>query len=168
MGITLALLLGIPALLLLGLRRLGLRLPGQPDGGGRLGIVSRVAIDGKHSLLLVRRDGREQLLLLGPSGPTVLEAEVTLSRSDRAVQRRRVREEQARVAANRARLEAAKQRSAQQVQRAAMLLLALARRLFERTRPSFHRLVAAEIRSHRPAAPAPAPRPARARRKRAA
>lgn len=136
MGLTLALLLGIPGLLLVALRRFGLKLPGQPDAGGRLGIVSRLAVDSKHSLVLLRRDGREQLILLGPTGPTILEAEVVLSPADKTAQRRRKRDEEARVAANRALLAAS---------------FRTVSRITSRARPTFHELLAAKLRGKRAA-----------------
>ncbi len=51
-------------------RRYDIRLPGRIGGGtrARLAVVERLAIDGKRSLLLIRRDGAEHLLLLGPEG----------------------------------------------------------------------------------------------------
>ena len=39
----------------------------------RLGIVEVLALDNRRRLVLVRRDGAEHLLLLGPAGDTVVE-----------------------------------------------------------------------------------------------
>lgn len=41
--------------------------------GGRLGIVESRGIDARHRLVLVRRDGVEHLVLIGPTGETVIE-----------------------------------------------------------------------------------------------
>jgi flagellar protein FliO/FliZ len=55
-------------------RRYDLRLPGargtSPDR--RLGIVERLVIDPRHSLMIVRVDGAEHVLLLGQHGTTCL------------------------------------------------------------------------------------------------
>lgn len=56
-------------------RRFDIKLPGRVGGGprGRLGVVERVAIDPKRALVLVRRDGREHLILLSPEGHVVID-----------------------------------------------------------------------------------------------
>jgi flagellar biogenesis protein FliO len=56
-------------------RRYDLRLPGRVGGvrRGRLSVIERIALDTKRSLLLVRQDGREHLLLLSPEGHVVLD-----------------------------------------------------------------------------------------------
>ncbi|MGB8273878.1 MAG: flagellar biosynthetic protein FliO [Alphaproteobacteria bacterium] len=56
-------------------RRFGLLGPGLPGqmGKRRTGVVEMTAIDAKRRLVLVRRDGREHLLLLGPGSDTVIE-----------------------------------------------------------------------------------------------
>lgn len=55
-------------------RRFGLA-PGLATAGAerRLAIVSQCVIDARHRLVLVRRDATEHLLLLGPSGATLVE-----------------------------------------------------------------------------------------------
>ena len=164
MGLTLAMLLGIPGVLLLVLRRFGLRLPGQPDLGGRLAIVSRLAIDAKHSLILVRRDGREQLILLSPTGPTVVEAEVKLSPADRAAHKRRAEDEAERAAASRAALVAARARAEQRFVAVVTAVRALADRLLAQGRPSFRRLVDKGLARR----PAVSPPPLAAKRRRQA
>lgn len=45
---------------------------------GRLGVVEAVAIDAKRRLVLVRRDGVEHLVLLGPSTELVVETGIKL------------------------------------------------------------------------------------------
>jgi flagellar protein FliO/FliZ len=39
----------------------------------RLGIVEVLAVDNRRRLVLIRRDGTEHLVLLGPAGDTVVE-----------------------------------------------------------------------------------------------
>lgn len=40
---------------------------------GRIGVVETVALDAKRRLVLVRRDDREHLIVLGPDGNLVVE-----------------------------------------------------------------------------------------------
>jgi flagellar protein FliO/FliZ len=40
---------------------------------GRIGVVESVALDAKRRLVLVRRDDREHLVVLGPTGDLVVE-----------------------------------------------------------------------------------------------
>lgn len=56
-------------------RRYDLRLPGRIGGvrRGRLSVIERIGIDAKRSLLLIRQDGREHLVLLSPEGHVVLD-----------------------------------------------------------------------------------------------
>lgn len=56
-------------------RKYDIKLPGRVGGAqrGRLGIVERVTIDPKRSLLLVRKDGREHLLLISPEGHVIVD-----------------------------------------------------------------------------------------------
>lgn len=132
MGLTLALLLAVPgAMLWLG-RRSGWKLPGQPLESGRLRVVARTALDAKHVVLLIRRDAQEQLLLLGPTGPVVLEAAIKLSAADKAEQDRQAAEQAERRAAAEAALAVARER-------ASNVLRALAKA--GRSAPTFARLV---------------------------
>lgn len=57
-------------------RRLGLGIPGhgiRQQKNRRLGLVEVMALDPRRRLVLVRRDGVEHLLVLGPTGETVVE-----------------------------------------------------------------------------------------------
>jgi len=55
-------------------RRFGLGGVGTPTGGRRrLSLVDTLPIDAKRRLVIVRRDGVEHLLLLGPNTDTVIE-----------------------------------------------------------------------------------------------
>ncbi|MET4666589.1 flagellar biosynthetic protein FliO [Sphingomonas sp. PvP056] len=75
---ALALVLGGLAGALWAVRRFDLRLPGRiglaPRPERRLTLVERLAVDPRRSLVLVRRDGREHLLLIAPEGHVVVEA----------------------------------------------------------------------------------------------
>lgn len=109
LGLTLGLLFA--ALWLV--RRFNLRLPGQVGGAGikRVELVERTALDSKRSIALLRRDGREHLILLSPEGNLVIESGIRTDAADRKAQAEREaaaerqREEQAEaLAAARAQL----------------------------------------------------------------
>ncbi|CAA7624495.1 conserved hypothetical protein [Candidatus Terasakiella magnetica] len=59
-------------------RRWGAGLVGAPirrgAGPRRLALVESLTLDAKHRLVLIRRDDREHLLVLGASTPVVVEA----------------------------------------------------------------------------------------------
>lgn len=57
-------------------RRYNIALPGRValGRGRRLELVERVTLDGKRSLALIRRDGCEHLILIGPDGQMVVES----------------------------------------------------------------------------------------------
>ena len=73
---ALAIVLGLLAGALWAVRRFDIRLPGRLGAGGapdkRLEVVERLTVDQKRSLLLVRRDNVEHLVLLCPDGNGVL------------------------------------------------------------------------------------------------
>lgn len=73
---TLGLLLGLLAGVLWAVRRFDLRLPGRAPASGRLQMMERLALDPKRSLVLIRRDDREHLLLLGPERPLTIESNI--------------------------------------------------------------------------------------------
>ena len=56
-------------------RRYDIRLPGRSAGGDarRVALIERLPIDAKRSVLLLRRDRQEHLLLLAPEGNVVIE-----------------------------------------------------------------------------------------------
>lgn len=54
-----------------GARRLGMMQPGAPSER-RMRIVETLMLDPRRRLLIVRCDGREHLLLLGPAGDVVV------------------------------------------------------------------------------------------------
>lgn len=62
------------------LKRVGLG--GQsmlPGGKRRLKVVEFLPLDAKRKLVLVRRDNRDHLLVLGPAGETVVEAGIPVA-----------------------------------------------------------------------------------------
>lgn len=71
--------LGLIGLAALMLRRFGpgaLSLPRNRAGARRLSVVEALPIDPRRRLLLVRRDGVEHLLLLGPNGDRIVESDI--------------------------------------------------------------------------------------------
>lgn len=74
---ALVLVLGMILGLLWLLRRFGLGgMVARAAGRRRLALVESLALDGKRRLLLVRRDGREHLLLLGGATDLVVERDI--------------------------------------------------------------------------------------------
>jgi flagellar protein FliO/FliZ len=72
-ALALVLVLGLIALCTWVLRRFGVGGLVRPTTGRRLTIVDSLPLDARHRLVLVRRDDREHLLLLG-AGETVVES----------------------------------------------------------------------------------------------
>lgn len=75
--LALAFVLGLIGLLAVAARRFGLNgLPRSQIRRGqerRIGMVEVTALDPKRRLVLIRRDGVEHLVILGPEGETVVE-----------------------------------------------------------------------------------------------
>lgn len=67
-------------------RRYDLRLPGRAIGARdrRLELVETLPIDGRRMVALLRRDGREHLVLIAPEGHLILESNVMPDAADRA------------------------------------------------------------------------------------
>lgn len=108
---SLALVLGMLWLALWLVRRFNLKLPGRSMGGsgsGRIELVERTAIDPRRSLVLLRRDGREHLILLAPEGSTIIEIGIRLDAVDEVAQQQRRAAEEERRAAQDAALQAAR------------------------------------------------------------
>jgi flagellar protein FliO/FliZ len=72
-ALALVLVLGLIALCAWALRRFGPGSMARPAAGRRLAIVESLPLDARHRLVLVRRDDREHLLLLG-AAETVVES----------------------------------------------------------------------------------------------
>jgi flagellar protein FliO/FliZ len=71
--LALVVVLGLIAALAWILRRYGAGRVTLGATKGRLGVVEASHIDAKRRLVLIRRDGVEHLLLLGPTSETVIE-----------------------------------------------------------------------------------------------
>jgi flagellar protein FliO/FliZ len=85
---ALALVLGLLGVGLWAVRRFDLGLPGRVGAltARRVELVERTAIDARRSLALVRRDGREHLILLTPEGSTVVETMIVRDALDAAAE----------------------------------------------------------------------------------
>lgn len=96
---ALAIVLGLLFAALWFARRFNLRLPGHTASGGlrRVELVERTVLDAKRSVALLRRDGREHLILLAPEGNLVIESAIRLDAADRKVQAEREVEADARL-----------------------------------------------------------------------
>lgn len=105
---ALATVLGMLAGALWLVRRYNIRLPGGSSGGPsrRLEIVERAALDGRRSVALLRRDGREHLILLAPEGNLMIETGIIRDEIDRAADAVRLEAEREAEAAAKAEAEA--------------------------------------------------------------
>lgn len=85
---ALALVLGLLGFGLWAVRRFDLGLPGRVGGpvARRIELVERTALDARRSLALVRRDGREHLILMGPEGNLVVETMIVRDALDAAAE----------------------------------------------------------------------------------
>jgi len=72
---ALGVVLGMLAGALWVVRRYDIKLPGRVSGSARkrVELVERLAVDAKRSVALIRRDGCEHLILIGPEGHVTLE-----------------------------------------------------------------------------------------------
>lgn len=105
----LAAVLGLLAFALWTVRRFDLRLPGRVavrGAGRRLELVERTSLDSRRSVALLRRDGREHLILLSPEGNLVLETSIMRDEIDAASQAERERAEAEAMALSKAEMEA--------------------------------------------------------------
>lgn len=77
--LALAFVLGLISALTWVARRFGLtsHMIPKKSRGTRLAVVETQTIDAKRRLVLIRRDDREHLLLLGPTGEIVVESGIT-------------------------------------------------------------------------------------------
>ncbi len=73
---ALAAVLALIGLLAVAARRFGLAGAVSRSSGRRLAIVEAMALDGRRRLVLLRRDDLEHLIILGPSGETVVESRI--------------------------------------------------------------------------------------------
>lgn len=74
--LALAFVLGLIATLAWAARRFGFggNLMAMKGRNGRLAVVESLMIDAKRRLVLIRRDDREHLLIIGPTSETVVES----------------------------------------------------------------------------------------------
>jgi len=100
LGVVLGLLAGA----LWVVRRYDIKLPGRIAGGAgrRLEMVERLPLDARRSIALIRRDGREHLLLIAPEGTVVVESAIIRDEHDTAAAEARLTE----ASENAARMEA--------------------------------------------------------------
>lgn len=75
---ALGLVLGVLAGALWAVRRYDISLPGRVGTSRhrRIELVERFSLDAKRSIALIRRDGSEHLILLGPEGHVVIETAI--------------------------------------------------------------------------------------------
>lgn len=116
----LAVVLGLLGFALYLVRRFDLRLPGRVAGGAerRIEIIERLPLDKRRAVALIRRDGREHLVLLTPEGPQVIEASIIRDAIDLAASEARTAMQEARQAEVRASAAAARQSFGHMVERA--------------------------------------------------
>lgn len=86
---ALVLVLALIAALAWAVRRFGFAgtLAPKPGGSARLGVVEIKALDSRRRLVLVRRDGAEHLVLLGPNRDLLIEAGIPAGRGGPAPDR---------------------------------------------------------------------------------
>jgi flagellar protein FliO/FliZ len=79
--VGLLIVLGLIALVALLARRLGMvpRATRDPSAPRRLSITDVISVDAKRRLVLVKRDDREHLLLLGPERDIVVERNISVN-----------------------------------------------------------------------------------------
>lgn len=82
LGVVLGLLAGA----LWVVRRYDIKLPGRIAAGPlrRIEMIERLPLDGRRSVALIRRDGREHLILLAPEGPLIVEKNIVRDKVDEA------------------------------------------------------------------------------------
>src|SRR5438045_2400215 len=80
---ALAFVLGLMGGLTLILRRLNHMQPSSPLRRRRLKVVESLPIDGRRRLVLVQRDNREHLVILGANGETVIETGIESAQDTR-------------------------------------------------------------------------------------
>lgn len=99
---ALGVVLGLLAGALWIIRRYNIRLPGGLAGdesSKRVALVERVGIDARRSIALVRRDGREHLILIAPEGHLVIETAIVRDAVDAKAAEARAVEADARAVA---------------------------------------------------------------------
>jgi flagellar protein FliO/FliZ len=106
---ALAVVLGLLAGALWIVRRYDIGLPGRIGSGGggrRIEVVERTTLDGRRSVALLRRDGREHLILLAPEGNIMLEAGIIRDEIDHAAETARLESQREAIETSKAEAEA--------------------------------------------------------------
>ena len=88
---SLGVVLGLLGGALWAIRRYDIKLPGRVavGTGRRIEVIERLPLDARRSVALIRRDGREHLILVGPEGSVVLEAGIVPDARDAEAAERR-------------------------------------------------------------------------------
>ena len=71
---ALILVLGLLGLAWVAARRYGIAGVVAPGNARRLGVVETLMLDARHKLYLIKRDGTEHLVVIGPQGATALDS----------------------------------------------------------------------------------------------
>lgn len=123
LGVVLGLLAGA----LWVVRRYDVKLPGRVAAGPlrRIELVERLPLDGRRSVALIRRDGREHLILLSPEGPLVVETGIIRDDADAAAAAVRAEAQAAQLAAAEANAAALRESFAGMVEKASGTLRAV-------------------------------------------
>ena len=81
---ALGVVLGILAGALWAIRRYDIKLPGRVGAGAgrRIELIERLPLDTRRSVALIRRDGREHLILVGPEGAVLVETGIIRDQRD--------------------------------------------------------------------------------------
>lgn len=106
---ALAVVLGILAGALWTVRRFDIGLPGRignVGGSRRIEVIERTTLDGRRSVALLRRDGREHLILLSPEGNLMLETGIIRDEIDDAAEIARLEAQREAVETSKAEAEA--------------------------------------------------------------
>lgn len=117
---ALAVVLGLLAGALWTVRRYDIGLPGRVSNGGgtrRIEIIERTTLDGRRSVALLRRDGREHLILLSPEGNVMLEAGIIRDEIDHAAEAARLETQREAAETSRAEAEAFRESFAAMVEK---------------------------------------------------
>lgn len=117
---ALAVVLGLLAGALWAVRRYDIGLPGRVSNGGgtrRIEVVERTTLDGRRSVALLRRDGREHLILLSPEGNVMLEAGIIRDEIDHAAEVSRLEAQREAAETSRAEAEAFRESFAAMVEK---------------------------------------------------
>lgn len=123
----LAVVLGLLAGVLWVVRRYDIKLPGRIAAGPlrRIEMIERLPLDGRRSVALIRRDGREHLILLAPEGPLIVEKNIVRDKVDEAAAEARAEARAASLAQAEAQAAAMRESFASMVEKASDRLRAV-------------------------------------------